>query len=99
MSQVGHPAVLTLEEAAAYLRLPPETVARQNSQGEIPGRQVGTEWRFLQSALDEWLSMRDSRRALLRHAGSFTDDESLGDLRSEAYRQRGRPETDPDPGA
>jgi excisionase family DNA binding protein len=99
MSQVANPAVLTLEEAAAYLRLPPETVARQILQGEIPGRQVGTEWRFLQSALDEWLSTRDARRALLRHAGSFADDESLGELRSEAYRQRDRPETDSDPGA
>jgi excisionase family DNA binding protein len=99
MSQVANPAVLTLEEAAAYLRLSPETVARQVSQGEIPGRQVGTEWRFLQSALDEWLSTRDTRQALLRYAGSFASDEALGELRVEAYRQRGRPETDPDPGA
>ena len=99
MSQVANPAVLTLEEAAAYLRLPPETVARQVSQGEIPGRHVGTEWRFLQSVLNEWLSTRDARQALLRHAGSFADDEALGELRAEAYRHRGRAETDPDPGA
>lgn len=99
MPQVANPPVLTLEEAAAYLRLPAETVSGRASQGEIPGRRIGDEWRFLQSALDDWLSSLDGRRALLRHAGSFADDESLGDLRAEAYRLRGRPETDPDPGA
>ncbi len=99
MSQVADPPVLTLEEAAAYLRVPAEALARQAEQGKIPGRQVDAEWRFLQSALDDWLGSRDGRRALLRHAGAFADDESLGELRAEAYRQRGRAEADPEPGA
>ena len=66
MSQVAGSAVLTLEEAAAYLRVPAETLARQAEQGRIPGRQVDAEWRFLQSALVDWLGSRDGRRALLR---------------------------------
>jgi excisionase family DNA binding protein len=98
MSQVADPAVLTLEEAAAYLRLPAETLARQAAQGSIPGRQVDAEWRFLQSALDDWLGSRDTRRALLRHAGALADDATLGEIRADVYRQRGRPEADPDPG-
>ena len=32
--------VLTLEETAAYLRLPPETIAREAAQGHIPGRRI-----------------------------------------------------------
>jgi hypothetical protein len=34
------PEVLTLEEVAAYLRLPQATIARQAAQGAIPGRQI-----------------------------------------------------------
>lgn len=75
--QIDSPAVLTLEEAAAYLRLSGDALARQAAEGEIPGRQVAGEWRFLQSALDGWLGSGDRRRALLRHAGTFAADESL----------------------
>ena len=81
--------MLTLEEAAAYLRLPGDAIAWQAAAGELPGRQVAGEWRFLQSALDEWLGSSDRRRALLRHAGSFADDESLAELRARAYEERG----------
>ena len=95
--QVASPVVLTLEEAAAYLRLPGDAVARQAAESAIPGRLVAGEWRFLQSALDEWLGSLDRRRALLRQAGTFADDESLAELRAVAYKERGRPETDSEP--
>lgn len=94
---VANTVVLTVEEAAAHLRLPDETIAREASRGNIPGRQVDGQWRFLRSALDEWLALRDGRRILLAQAGALTDDESLGELRDAAYRNRGRPEADSDP--
>jgi excisionase family DNA binding protein len=48
--------VLTLEEAAALLRLPGETVRASAAAGELPGRAFGDEWRFARSALLAWLA-------------------------------------------
>jgi excisionase family DNA binding protein len=47
--------VLTLDEAAHYLRLPPAKVAELAREGRIPARQVGSDWRFSKDALAEWL--------------------------------------------
>jgi excisionase family DNA binding protein len=47
------PEVLTIEELAAYLRLPAETVERLAMQGNIPGRRIEETWRFLRAAIDE----------------------------------------------
>jgi len=87
------PEVLTLEEAAHYLRLSTEIVERQAAQGQIPGRCIETTWRFLKGAIDEWLRSQDSRAILLQQAGSFADDETLTALRATIYAKRGRPET------
>jgi excisionase family DNA binding protein len=84
--------VLTLAEAAEYLRLPEETLARQAAQGTIPGRQIEDAWRFLRLALDDWLSRQDRRALLLQQAGALADDASLASLRAEIYRSRDRPE-------
>jgi excisionase family DNA binding protein len=48
--------VLTLLEAAAYLRVPEEEVLRLAEQREIPAQQIGGEWRFLKRALGYWLT-------------------------------------------
>ena len=48
--------VLTLPEAAAYLRVPEEEVLRLADQREIPAQWVGGEWRFLKRALGYWLT-------------------------------------------
>ena len=91
--------VLTLAEAAAYLRLPEQDViAAACSQG-LPGRLVGSEWRFLKSALQQWLSASQPtaemrKAALLAAAGAFKDDPDLIRICEEAYRQRGRPITE-----
>jgi len=55
MAQATLPDVLTLEEASAYLRLPVAVVLRQSSQGNIPGRKIEDNWRFLKTAIDDWL--------------------------------------------
>lgn len=88
------PDVLTLEEAAAYLRLPEETIERQAKKGQLPARRIEDTWRFLKSAIDDWLRAQDSRLVLLQQAASLADDDTLADLRANIYRQRGRPEAD-----
>ncbi len=84
------PNILTLEEVAEYLRLPKETVERQASSGQIPGRRIEDTWRFLKSAIDEWLRSQDSRAILLQQAGALADDESLPQLVETIYAARGR---------
>ena len=48
--------VMTLEEAAALLRLPVEAVRTRAAAGELPGRAFGEEWRFSRAALLDWLA-------------------------------------------
>jgi excisionase family DNA binding protein len=94
MSQTTTADVLTLEEVAAYLRLAPEVVEAQASAGSLPGRRVADTWRFLRSAVDEWLRAQDSRTVLLQQAGALTDDETLTELRASIYAQRRRSEAE-----
>lgn len=86
--------VLTLEEAADYLRLPKETLVRQAAQGHLPGRHLEDTWRFLKAAIDDWLRAQDHRALLLQQAGALADDESLPALRAAVYAARERPETE-----
>jgi len=88
------PDVLTLEEAAVYLRLPEETIERQAAQGRIPGRRIEDTWRFLRAAIDDWLRSYDSRTLLLQQAGALADDKTLHELRATIYEARGRPEAE-----
>lgn len=89
----GTSDVLTLEEAAGYLRLPQDTMEREVSQGNIPGRRIDRTWRFHRSALDEWLHGQDGRTVLLNQAGVLADDEYLSQLRADIYAARGRSES------
>lgn len=84
--------ILNLKEVAEYLRLPEEKIERQALRGGIPGRRIDDEWRFLRSAVDDWLRSHDPRSILLSQAGSLSDDEALDDLRLMIYSDRGRPE-------
>ncbi len=88
--------VLTLDEAAAFLRLSPDTVERQATEGNIPGQYIEGTWRFLHAALEDWLRHRDSRTVLLRQAGMLADDDNWPALLDAVYRSRGRPEIDAD---
>ena len=84
--------ILTLEETSEYLRLPVEIVLNQALKGDIPGRQIEDNWRFLKSAIDDWLRSKDSRSILLSQAGAFANDDSLAKLRETVYQARGRSE-------
>ena len=94
MDRITIPGVLTLEETSVYLQLSVETVLNQASQGKIPGRKIENDWRFLKSAIDEWLSSRSSSSILIAQAGAFANDDSLDQLRESIYQARERPEID-----
>src|SRR5438477_163635 len=94
MAKTAKQDVLTLEEAADYLRLPRETVERQAATGHLPGRRIEDTWRFLKAAIDDWLRSQDSRALLLQQAGALAEDETLPELRRAVYESRGRPEVD-----
>lgn len=87
-------STLTLEEAAMYLKLPIDTVVQQADQGHLPGRKINNTWRFLRTAVDNWLRNTDGRQILLEQAGVFADDDSLAALRAQIYAERGRSEVE-----
>jgi excisionase family DNA binding protein len=83
--------VLTLNEAAAYLRLSEPELLRLVQEQELPGRYTGSGWRFLKSALQQWLSQsypKPSKEAQLAGIGSWKDDPYLEEMLKEIYRKR-----------
>ena len=59
----------------------------------LPARRVGDEWRFLKSALVEWLRRKPTpKEVLLQQAGALADDDTLPELLASIYKARGRPE-------
>jgi excisionase family DNA binding protein len=88
------PEVLTLAEAAAYLRVPEPDVVHMVGPRGLPGRLIGSEWRFSKTALDQWLRTppeRSSKESLLSLSGAWTGDPDAEEMLKEIYRQRGRP--------
>ena len=61
ISNPSHSTVIDFEplldatEAAALLRMHPNTLRMKARLGEIPGRHIGKYWRFRISDLNEWL--------------------------------------------
>ncbi len=92
------PDVLTLAEAAAYLRLPIEELLRLVGSDGLPGRQCAGDWWFLKSALQNWLSMPNAdvhnERLWLQQFGALKDDPYLEEMLADIYKRRGRPETE-----
>jgi excisionase family DNA binding protein len=91
--------VLTLAEAAAYLRLPEADLIRLVRSQGLPGRCVSGEWRFLKAAIQQWLATglptwETRKAAILNLAGKYKDDPDLEEIVEEAYRRRGRPITE-----
>ena len=52
--------VLTLEELAAYLKIPKSTLYKLVQEGRIPGQKLGKQWRFAKKAIDQWLEQQQS---------------------------------------
>ncbi len=49
------PDILTMEQAADMLQVSTRTIQRMVKSGEIPGRQVGSQWRFDREQLRQWV--------------------------------------------
>ncbi len=48
--------VLTLEGVAELLEVEPALVAELAEKGDLPGRRIGSEWRFARAAVLAWLA-------------------------------------------
>jgi excisionase family DNA binding protein len=90
----GMADVLTLGEAAAYLRLSEADVLQLIAEQSLPARRVGHEWRLLLAAIHDWLRVstapKSNREAWMALAGVWKDDPTLDELQEEIQRQRQR---------
>jgi excisionase family DNA binding protein len=90
--------VLTLAEAAAYLRTSAEEVMRLVREQGLPGQKVGNDCRFLKAAIQDWLraSSASSTKEQFWQTqfGALKDDPYLEKMLGDIYQQRGRPEAE-----
>lgn len=47
--------VMTVDDLAAYLRIPRSSVYKLAQRGQVPCQKVGRHWRFSRRAVDHWL--------------------------------------------
>src|SRR5436309_15775582 len=89
--------VLTLSEAAAYLRFSEADVLRLVDEQGLPARRLASEWRFLKGAIQDWLRTgpppKSNKEAWMALAGVWEDDPYVEEELKEIYRRRGRPTT------
>ena len=51
--------ILTIEEAANYLRMHSQTLREKVAKGEIPGKKIANKWVFSKRELLEWVEKKD----------------------------------------
>lgn len=88
--------VLTSAEVAALLRVSEEVVMTEAEAGRLPGRKLGTEWRFSRPAIVDWLraerapvpvsETKPAKERMLAAFGAWKDfgedpDQALAELR------------------
>jgi excisionase family DNA binding protein len=83
--------VLTLAEAAAYLRVSEADVVELMRGQGLPGRKIGGDWRFLRAAIQEWLRLPEKENFWWKHFGALRGDPYLDEMLQQIYRERGRP--------
>ena len=54
-------SMMTLREAANYLRIPAGTLEQYATEGRIPALQIEGRWRFPKSGVDEWVMLQSFR--------------------------------------
>lgn len=47
--------ILTIDELAAYLRIPKSTLYKLAREGKVPSNKIGRHWRFQKRSIDRWL--------------------------------------------
>ncbi|NLO06602.1 MAG: helix-turn-helix domain-containing protein [candidate division WS1 bacterium] len=82
--------VMTLEQAADYLRLPVDETARLFEEGRLPAARIGDRyWRIQASVLDEWLRTAAYRNLVeARKAKGRRALERLEAVREQILRRR-----------
>lgn len=83
--------VLTLSEAAAYLRVSEDAIIEAIRTQRLPARKMRNEWRFLKSALQEWLGTPEQRGFWKTQLGALKDDPYLEEMVAQIFEERGRP--------
>lgn len=73
--------VLTLEELAAFLKVSETTAYALVRGGELPGRKVGREWRFLKARVVAWLMQAGQEEQMTQ--GTVQRDEQGGEYKLE----------------
>jgi excisionase family DNA binding protein len=84
--------VLTLEEAALYLRVPADAVLCMIEAEGLPARRFGADWRIYKLALQAWLGAARPRKGILNHIGGIEGDPYAEEMLREIYAWRGRPQ-------
>lgn len=78
---------MTLEELAAYLKVSETTAYSLARTGELPGRKVGREWRFLRARVVDWLMQAGQEDAMntdgMNANGTVQRDELGGEFKVE----------------
>jgi len=49
------PEIMTIQEVAAYLRISVSTVTKNAKSGEIPGKLLGSSWRFSRKMIEKMM--------------------------------------------
>lgn len=57
VASTQHP-VLTVREAAAQLRISPQTLQTLTEAGKVPGFQIDGRWRYAKNQLDAWIAQQ-----------------------------------------
>lgn len=55
------PEVMNAEQAGQFLQIDESVVIEMAESGKLPGRKLGTAWRFSRAALVTWLSQPEKR--------------------------------------
>jgi len=55
------PEIMNAEQAGLFLQLDEATVLELAESGELPGRKLGSAWRFSRAALVAWLAAPENR--------------------------------------
>ena len=103
------PEILTIEQAADLLQVSVRTLQRMVKKGQVPGRQIGSQWRFDQDQLRAWVRCEvempvpvepplTQAELVERESARFGLDrpETLHELQQAAARRALRREAEPD---
>jgi excisionase family DNA binding protein len=88
------PDVMTVAEAAAYLRVSEAEILELMRRQGLPARKIGNQWRLLKAAIQDWMRLPEKESFWWRHFGALRDDPYLEQMIEQIYHDRGRPQTE-----